>query len=103
MSLDTGPMSETAFYILLALVEERHGYGVIQHVQELTKNRIILGAGTIYGTLTKLEKNKMIEPTGMEEKRKYYKITSYGLAVLRQEMQRLEELYRNGKEVLSHE
>lgn len=103
MSLDTGAMSETAYYILLALVEERHGYGVIQHVQELTGNRIVLGAGTIYGTLTKMEKNKMIQPTRVEEKRKYYQITPYGLEILRQEINRLGELYQNGKGVLSDE
>jgi len=49
------PMSETMLYILLSLREERHGYGVMQHVKELTDGRIVLGAGTIYQSLGKLE------------------------------------------------
>ena len=37
------PMSETAYYILLSLSEPRHGYGIIQHVEEMTNGRIRLG------------------------------------------------------------
>ena len=44
------PMSETMFYILLSLKQERHGYGIMQHVKELTDARIVLGAGTIYSS-----------------------------------------------------
>jgi transcriptional regulator, PadR family len=30
------PMSETMFYILLSLRQERHGYGIMQHVKEIS-------------------------------------------------------------------
>ena len=49
-------MREIMFYILLSLQAERHGYGIMQHVKELTKNRIVLGAGTIYQSLSKLRR-----------------------------------------------
>jgi DNA-binding PadR family transcriptional regulator len=94
------PMSETAYYILLSLVEERHGYGIMQHVSKITENRITLGAGTMYGTLSKLEKSKLIEMTREEDKRKYYQITDDGKDVLTMELKRIEELYNNGKGVL---
>ena len=55
------PMSETAYYILLSLSEPRHGYGIIKFVEELTENRIILGSGTVYGTLAKMYKDKLNE------------------------------------------
>ena len=42
------PMSETMFYILSSLRQERHGYGIMLHVKEITQGRIVLGAGTIY-------------------------------------------------------
>lgn len=90
------PMSETAYYILLSLLKERHGYGIMQQVSEITGNRISLGAGTIYGTLGKLEKNRLIVTTREEDKRKYYIITEAGKAVLKQEISRLKELYENG-------
>jgi DNA-binding PadR family transcriptional regulator len=92
------PMSETAYYILLSLLVERHGYGIMQYVSELTKLRINLGAGTIYGTLGKLEKASLIVMTREAEKRKYYSITQEGKRVLREEINRIKELYLNGLE-----
>lgn len=93
-------MSETAYYILLSLLEERHGYGIMQHVTEITDQRINLGAGTIYGTLSKMEKGGLITSTKEEEKRKYYQITDVGKEYLIAEVLRLQELYENGKEVI---
>ncbi|BBF42519.1 transcriptional regulator, PadR family [Lachnospiraceae bacterium KM106-2] len=100
MAMNLNPMSETAYYILLSLLEERHGYGIMQHVEQITDNRIKIGAGTIYGTLGKLEKAGLILSTKEEEKRKYYQITEEGKTILRQEVLRLRELYENGKGLL---
>jgi DNA-binding PadR family transcriptional regulator len=94
------PMSESGFYILLSLCQPRHGYGIILHVKEITGNRINLGAGTIYGTLTKFEKDKLIEPAGEEDRRKLYKITESGTWLLQQEMSRIDEMYANGHNIL---
>lgn len=96
------PMSETAYYILLSLVEERHGYGIMQHVSEITNGRLSLGAGTIYGTLGKLEKAKLIVNTREEEKRKYYQITEAGKDTLQKELSRIQELYENGKKEIGN-
>lgn len=103
MAVQFTSMSETAYYILLSLMEERHGYGIMQHVTELTSQRISLGAGTVYGTLGKLEKGGMIKSTRELEKRKYYVITDQGKEWLKAEVSRLKELYENGKGVLVHE
>lgn len=97
------PMSESAFYILLSLREPRHGYGVILHVKELTGDRIVLGAGTIYGTLTKFEKDNIIESAGEEDRRKLYKLTELGQCLLNEEYARITELYKNGGKVLGED
>lgn len=97
------PMSETAYYILLSLLEERHGYAIMQYVAEITKDRIKLGAGTLYGTLSKLEHSSLVSFTREENKRKYYRITDAGRALLHAELKRIEELYVIGKEVLGNE
>lgn len=94
------PMSESAYYILLSLKEPRHGYGIILYVKEITQGRIILGAGTIYGTLTKFEKDKLIIPAGEEERRKLYKLTEAGNLLLEQELKRIDELSNNGHSIL---
>jgi DNA-binding PadR family transcriptional regulator len=94
------PMSESGYYILLSLKEPRHGYGIILYVKEITKGRIILGAGTIYGTITKFEKDKLIVPTGEVDRRKTYKLTESGIWLLEQELKRIDELCRNGYSIL---
>ena len=46
------PMTETSFYILLCLRTPNHGYGIVQKVKELTDNEVVLGPGTMYGSLS---------------------------------------------------
>ena len=89
------PMTETGFYILLCFREESHGYNVIRKVKELTDGEIRLGPGTMYSTLSKMEKDGLIRFVREEEKRKIYCITDLGREVLDLEMKRIERLYRN--------
>lgn len=93
------PMSETAYYILLSLMEVRHGYGIMQDVGELTDGRIQLGAGTVYGSLSRMEKDGLITVVLEENRRKSYLITDNGKRVLKQEIIRIKELYHNTSKV----
>lgn len=97
------PMTETGFYILLCLREEMHGYGIVQKVEALTKGEIRLSPGTMYGSLSKMEKDGLIEFVREEEKRKLYKITQLGTQVLELEMKRIDRLYHNMMEVRENE
>ncbi len=94
------PMTETMFYILLSLREERHGYAIMQHVRRLTEERLILGAGTVYSSLGKLEGDGLIEAVKNDGRRKTYLITSEGLQILRCEAVRIRELHRNIEGIL---
>lgn len=89
------PMSETMMYILLSLREERHGYGIMQHVKKLTDNRIVLGAGTIYQSLGKLEGDGLIVPVKEVDRKKIYRITDIGKEILYEEANRIKEIYHN--------
>ncbi len=95
------PMTETGFYILLCLQEEMHGYSIVQKVEALTEGEIRLSPGTMYGSLSKMEKDGLIQFIREEDKRKIYRITGLGQEVLELEMMRIERLYRNLKEVQS--
>ena len=95
------PMTETGFYILLCLQEENHGYGIVQKVKEMTNGDIVLAPGTMYGSLSNMEKDGLIRFIREEEKRKLYIITSLGKEVLDIEKRRIERLYRNMKEMRS--
>lgn len=87
-------MTETAFYILLCLKKPNHGYGIVQTVEHLTDGAIRLAPGTMYGSLSKMEKDGLIRFIREEEKRKIYQITDLGLEVLQIELNRIERLYR---------
>ena len=89
------PMTETSFYLLFALQNEMHGYGIMQYVKELTDGEIVLGAGTVYTSFTKMEKDGLIAFTRVEGNRKFYEITDLGREVLGLEIKRIERLYKN--------
>lgn len=93
------PMTETGFYILLCLQEPNHGYGIVQTVETLTGGEIRLTPGTMYGSLSKMEKDGLIQFVRAEEKRKIYCITDLGQEVLDLELNRIQRLYRTAMEV----
>ena len=92
------PMTETGFYILLCLREEMHGYNIVQKVKEMTEGEILISPGTMYGTLSKMEKDNLIGFLREEDKRKIYQITKLGREVLSLEMNRIKRLYKNVEE-----
>lgn len=92
------PMTETGFYILLCLRREAHGYSIVKKTEELTRGEIRLSPGTLYGSLSKMEKDGLICFLREEEKRKIYQITPLGEQVLTLEQKRIERLYRSMKE-----
>jgi len=93
------PMTESAFFILLCLQKENHGYGIVKRVEELTDGEVILAPGTMYGSLSKMEKDGIIRFVRNEDKRKIYIITDLGLKVLKTELKRIERLYHISREV----
>lgn len=93
------PMTETGFYILFCLREEAHGYSIVQKVAALTQGEIRISPGTLYGSLSKMEKDGLIQFVREEEKRKIYRITALGSQVLELEMKRIKRLYHTIQEV----
>jgi len=91
------PMTESAYYILLALKCERHGYGILGYIDKITDGRVKLGAGTIYGTLSKMDKDGLINAVSEHDRRKTYLIDDFGLRILKIEIERLEELLNNAR------
>jgi DNA-binding PadR family transcriptional regulator len=91
------PMTETAFYILLSLTIPRHGYGIVKHVEEISGARIRLGSGTVYGTLTKMQKDGVITVFADEERRTVYEVTEIGKKLMVAEIGRLKELHQNAR------
>mgnify|MGYP001213369753 CR=1 FL=1 len=99
------PLTESVFYILLALQKPRHGYGIMQFVEKMSNKRVHLGPGTLYGALKTLQEKNWIEliSTDNQTRKKEYIITEIGKVVIQLELERLEELLANGKKVLKGE
>ena len=100
MAINETPLTEAFYYILLALRKPNHGYGITQEVDEMTNGRVQLGAETLYGALQSLEKKGWIEifsADATSRKKKEYVITSLGVQAFAKELERLNELVRNGK------
>ena len=99
------PLSPAVFHILLALADgERHGYGIMQEVKFRTEGRVHLGPGTLYGAIKRLLGKGLIEeaeerpdPDMDNERRRYYRLTEFGLRVLRGEAARLARLVRQAE------
>jgi DNA-binding PadR family transcriptional regulator len=100
------PLPTAAFHILLALsAGDCHGYGIIQDVDARTNGALRLGPGTLYRTIQRLLEQGLIEEprkpprSGGDPRRRYYRITPFGIAVARAETRRLTELVRLAKSV----
>ena len=96
------PLQSAVFHILMALADEdRHGYGIIQEVLSRTDGEVRLSPGTLYRSIQRMlddgvivEVNERPAPELDDERRRYYRITTFGRAVARAEANRLHELVR---------
>lgn len=95
-------LTEATYYILLALYSPRHGYGIMQEVEEMSNGRVHLAAGTLYGVLSTMVDKGWIKqlPIDPGSRKKIYQITELGLQILEDEVERLRELVTNGDKVL---
>lgn len=90
------PLTESTAYILLALSDPLHGYGVMQKVESLSEGTVKIGPGTLYGAFSTLEGAGLILKVGEEGRRKVYALTDQGRQVLKEHVRRSEILVRNG-------
>jgi DNA-binding PadR family transcriptional regulator len=96
------PLPPVTFHILMALADgDRHGYAIIQDVEERTDGELRLGAGTLYRSMHRmLEQGLIVESTRRparaldDERRRYYRLTPFGTSVARAETRRLTQLVR---------
>ena len=96
-------LTEQMFYVLLALRQERHGYGIMQAITALTEGRVNIGAGTLYALLERFEKDGLIRFTRTEENRKYYQLTEAGEQALEAEYQRIRQQAADWERIMKEE
>jgi DNA-binding PadR family transcriptional regulator len=99
---DLLPLPPATFHILLAVADEdRHGYAIIQEVAARTAGEVRMSAGTLYRSIQRMVEQDLIEETAArpapeldDERRRYYRITPFGLEVARAETARLQAMVR---------
>ncbi|HEY8642115.1 MAG TPA: PadR family transcriptional regulator [Candidatus Dormibacteraeota bacterium] len=92
---DLGRFEEPSLLVLTSLAEQpRHGYAIVKDVEALAGVR--LGPGTLYATLSRLEARGLIEGLPAEDRRRPYRITRAGMALLRGRLERMEAIARTG-------
>lgn len=95
------PLPPATFHILLAVAdEERHGYAILQDVEERTGGELRLSAGTLYRSIARMVEQGLIAEVHRrlaisdDERRRYYKLTPFGSDVARAELRRLAQLVK---------
>jgi DNA-binding PadR family transcriptional regulator len=96
------PLTPAVFHILLALADdERHGYAIMREVAQATGGQLQMGPGTLYGTLKRMLAAELVEesderpdPALDDERRRYYRLTTFGRRVAAAEAERLTRLVR---------
>lgn len=99
---DLLPLTPAVFHILLALADgEKHGYGIMQEVAQISEGAIKMGPGTLYGSIKRMLGAELIratderpDPALDDERRRYYELTELGRRVLNAELRRMEALLR---------
>ncbi|MEG1256845.1 PadR family transcriptional regulator [Clostridium sp.] len=95
-------LTDSGYYILLALLEPKHGYGIMKYLEELTAGEFLIGPATLYTTLKKMQKKEFIMPVGeAEDRKKIYKLTEAGEKVILNEIQRRIRMAKQGEYVLN--
>ena len=99
------PLTAVAFEILLALADgERHGYSILQEVEQRSGGAVSLHAGSLYRALARLLESELIEelsdapdPAHTDERRRYYRLTPEGREAARREMARMSALLNHAR------
>ncbi|MFF5995083.1 PadR family transcriptional regulator [Lysinibacillus sp. KU-BSD001] len=96
MAYNGGPMTEAMYYVLLALMHPNHGYQLMHAITEVSNGRLKMGPGTLYGVLSRMQKDGLISLAEDDGRRKTYQITLEGEHALRTEYSRLKSLIQDG-------
>ncbi len=103
-NVNGGALTEVTFYILLSLYQPRHGYSIMQYIEEKTSGRLTLGAGTLYGALNNLCEKGWISVYGQTDgRKKEFLITGAGREIAKKELSRLKALVRFANEIVGGE
>jgi DNA-binding PadR family transcriptional regulator len=92
-SLEMGELTDTSYYILLSLIDAKHGYLIMKNIETMTEGSFSIGPASMYTSIQKLLSAELIQLIETEnKKRKTYVATENGIELLKKEVQRRREM-----------
>ncbi|MEK8126563.1 PadR family transcriptional regulator [Paenibacillus filicis] len=103
-SLQMDQLTDSAYYILLALLSPKHGYSIMKYIEELTDGEVKIGPATLYTLVKKmLDAGLIVMDEDEDPRRKTYRLTVKGKSVVTLEIERRFRMAQHGKLALQTE
>ncbi|MFA1510459.1 PadR family transcriptional regulator [Priestia aryabhattai] len=100
-SLETGELTDTSYYILVSLLEAKHGYLIMKTIEDMTNQQFSIGPASMYTTIKKLLAAELIMLYDeSKDKKKTYVATEKGIQFLKKEIQRRKEMIKHAEDIL---
>lgn len=90
-------LTDSMYFIMLALLKPQHGYAIMKEISQLTAGKVEIGPASMYTILKKLLKAQLIVLEESHERKKIYRLTPLGVETLKAEVVRREKLFRVGE------
>ena len=96
--MQTEQLTDSAYYILVALLSPKHGYAIMKYIEELTGGEIKIGPATLYTLIKKMqEADFIVLDEDEDERRKTYRVTEKGNAIVVTEIERRLRMAQHGQ------
>lgn len=100
-ALDDEILTDSTYYILLALVKPNHGYGIMQDIEQFSQGSVVIGPASLYTILKKLQNAELIELVADIDRKKTYMLTQKGKVILQKDIKRRKVMVDYGMKVMS--
>lgn len=100
-TLEEQQLTDTNYYILLAMMRPIHGYGIMQRVREISDNTFEIGPASLYTSLQKMQEAGLILLLEIADNdRKIYQITDRGKDLLKKDYERRKFMVERGRIIM---
>lgn len=101
-TFEADQLTDSAYYILVALITPRHGYAIMKYIHVLTEGEVTIGPATLYTLLKKMQDaDYIVLQEDEEERRKTYIVTDQGSKIIIREIERRLRMALHGQKALS--
>lgn len=100
-SLKMGELTDGYYYILLSLMQPKHGYMIMKSVEKISQNTFSIGPASLYTSIKKLLDGGLIKLTEESQQKKVYIITDRGIEFLKNEIEKKRKMVKIAEEIFN--